>query len=153
MHGLFYKRNYQFDMKVGFIVNSNRMAPCFVGNELWVYRSLSDSDEHEVVVTVDWGLRNWATELMNRDIEQLLCAGIDRFLCGALLGNGITVISNVVGEVVDVQDKWRQGLITDKQEYGVRGWHCGHSRKRCRRGGNRNVETQYFASKNKENKS
>ena len=121
-------------MKVGFIINNSRMAPCFSGNDLCVYDDSFKSTEYEIIDTTGWKLRDWATELLKRDIDQLLCSGIDQFLCGALLGNGIIVIFNIVGTIEEVRDKWQKGLISSKQEYGFRGRHCGHGRQRCRKG-------------------
>ncbi len=122
-------------MKVGFIVSRNRVASCFAGNELLVYSNLLELDEHEVVSTSDWQLRDWVTELMKRDVGQLVCSGIDRFLNGTLRGNGVTVSCGIVGSIDVVIDRWRQGLIVERQEYGGRGHRCRGGRKRCRKGG------------------
>ena len=119
-------------MKAGFIVNINRMAPCFTGNELFVYDDSIDSSEHEVVDTAGWELRDWVTELLKRDVDQLLCSSIDQFLYGALLGNGIIVIPNVIGAIDEVKDKWQKGMIPNEHGYGFRRRHCGNIRKRCR---------------------
>ena len=115
-------------MKTAFVVNNNRMASCFAGNELWIYYNLADSDKYDVVDTGGWEMRDWITELYKRDVGWLLCAGIDRFLYGSLRGNGIILIPNVIGEVDEVKNKWRQGLISNNQEFGFK------RRKRCCRG-------------------
>ena len=122
-------------MKAGFIVNSNRMAPCFAGNELFVYDDSVDSSEHEVIDTTSWELRDWVTALLKRDVDQLLCSSIDQFLYGALLGNGIVVIPNVIGAIDEVKDKWQKGMIPNEQGYGFRRRHCGHGKKHCRNNG------------------
>ncbi len=122
-------------MKAGFITDSSRMAPCFAGNKLVVFDELSDSDKYEAIDTAGWTLRDWVTELNKRDIEQLLCAGVDQFLYGALLGNGIVVISNVIGAIDEVKEKWQKGMTPNEQGYGFRRRHCGNGRKRCRNNG------------------
>ncbi|MCK5529099.1 MAG: hypothetical protein KAI74_05405 [Kiritimatiellae bacterium] len=122
-------------MKVALITSGGRMAPCFAGNELFIYDDDSGSGEHVVIDTAGWELRDWTTELIKYDIDQLLCAGIGQFLSGALFGNGIVVISNIVGVVDEVLEKWRQGLISDQQEYGLRRRRCGHRGNRCRNNG------------------
>ena len=103
-----------------------RMAPCFAGNELFIYDDCAESGEHLMVDTTGWKLRDWTTELVKYDIEQLLCTGIDQFLSGALFGNGIVTISNIVGVIDEVLEQWQQGLIPDRQEYGLRRRRCGH---------------------------
>ena len=123
-------------MKTALVVNNNRVASCFAGNELWIYDNLSVSDKYEIIDTAGWEMRDWVTELYRRDIERLLCAGIDRFLYGSLQGNGIIVIQDMIGEIDEIKDKWRRGLISDNQEFGFqRRRRCGRGKKRCRNNG------------------
>jgi hypothetical protein len=125
-------------MKTAFVINNNRMAPCFAGNELWIYSSSADLDKHEVIDTSGWEMRDWVTNLHRSDVEKLLCAGIDNFLHGALCGNGVVVISDVAGTLDVIFDKWKSGSISEPEYYGGQGRHCGYGRKQCRKGKNRN---------------
>lgn len=77
--------------------------------------------------TAGWGALDWGRELVRRDVGLLFCAGIDRFLWGALKGNGIDVIPDAVGEPEEVLSLWQGGA------FNLSGEWPHHTRGGCRR--------------------
>jgi len=96
-------------MNIGLVTSRDTMAPCFAGAELWVLGPQQEIGSHETVSTVAWPPLAWGRELLRRDVSLLFCAGIDRFLWGALHGYGIRVFADAVGAPEEAVQRWRTG--------------------------------------------
>lgn len=135
-------------MIAGLTVNDGRVAPCFAGVELWIVDSEGTAGAPQIFKTDDWPALTWGRELSSRNINILICSGIDRFLWGALQGVGIDVIPNVMGSCAEVIDLWKQGTLTMPQMWPAYGPAVGMGRgmgrgmrrgRRRMRGGKRNA--------------
>ncbi|TFH15420.1 MAG: hypothetical protein E4H02_07920 [Lentisphaerales bacterium] len=81
--------------------------------------------------TQNWRALGWGQELMQRDVSVLLCAGVDRFSCGALQGYGIEVFPNAVGSPDEALKQWRNGELTVPQMWSSRPQEgCGRALRR-----------------------
>lgn len=125
-------------MKVALTTGQGRMAPCFAGADLRLVEEGKGYREADVVATHGWHPLAWGHELMRRDVDMLLCDGIDQSVWGAVQGHGIQVIPTVSGDAEQIFEQWSQGkLITPPlwPIYGVgEGKFRRHGRWRCRRG-------------------
>jgi hypothetical protein len=122
-------------MNIGLTVSRECVAPLFSGVDLWVVDFDAGIEDRLIVETKDWSMFAWKDELMRRDVEVLLCAGIDHFLLGALRGYGIEVMSNAVGAPDEVMRIWVQGWAS-KQEIDLqRLQRCRKGHRRRNRGG------------------
>lgn len=87
------------------------MAPIFPGIVLQLREEKDIHQVRESIHTDTWRQLSWGTQLMTRNINLLICAGIDQFLWGALRGTGIDVIPNATGTVNRAIGLWRVGLL------------------------------------------
>lgn len=114
------------------------MAPVFPSVELLVSDEAADGFEGaEIIETGAWGHLAWGPELMRLDVGVLFCSGIDQFLCGALLGYGIEVVSDVVGMPDELIDKWRKGMLPAGNAWPNASGCRGQNRCRRRARGNK----------------
>jgi len=97
---------YEQTMNVALTTSHGRMAPCFSGVELRVVGPGSDPQAAEIVATRVWHPLVWGRELMCRDVNTLLCAGIDQVVWAGIRGYGIEVIPNVMGDMQQVLRQW-----------------------------------------------
>jgi predicted Fe-Mo cluster-binding NifX family protein len=116
-------------MKIGLTVLNGMMAPCFSGVDIWV-ATHEIREDISVIKTNNWPLYSWTHELSKRDVNILLCSGIDQFLWGALNGYGIRVIANIAGNPEIVTEKWRSGTLQlpNAQNYNYLGRGRGNGR-------------------------
>ena len=102
-------------MNVALTTSHGRMAPCFPGVELRVVGPQSTPEEAEVTVTRAWHPLVWGRELMRRDVNTLLCAGIDQVVWAGIRGYGIQVIPNAMGDPGHVLKQWLTGHLAVPQ--------------------------------------
>ena len=123
-------------MSLALTVSRGRVSPCFSGVHLWVLPADGVLRKAEIVPTIGWGPPHWGQELMRRDVTTLLCAGIDRFLWGALQGYGVQVVPEAVGAPGRVVELWQRGDLAVPAEWPVQTvCGCGRrTRARMRRG-------------------
>ena len=91
------------------------MSPCFPGVNLWILGVEIQMEQKQVADTENWHALAWGQELMRRNVNVLLCAGMDRFLWGSLQGHGIEVVPDAIGLPVEVVEQWRSGKLTVPQ--------------------------------------
>lgn len=99
-------------MNIGLTVSRRRMSPCLPGVDLWILSGTAEVKEKQVVETEKWHSLAWGRELMQRNVNVLLCAGISRFLWGALRGDGIQVVPDAMGVPDEVAEQWQSGGLT-----------------------------------------
>jgi hypothetical protein len=104
-------------MNVALTTSHERMAPCFSGVELRVVGPQSDLETAKVVVTRAWHPLVWGRELMRRDVNTLLCAGIDQVVWAGIRGYGIQVIPNTLGDPAEVLNQWSAGRLAVPQTW------------------------------------
>ncbi len=99
-------------MNIGLTVSHGRISPCFPGVDLWILEAGKDIEQKQVIDTQNWHVLAWGQELMRRNVNVLLCSGVNRFLWGSLQGYGIEVIPNAVGLTNEVIKQWHNGTLT-----------------------------------------
>ena len=102
-------------MNVALTISHGRMAPCFSGVELRVIESQGDPEQAEDIVTQAWHPLVWGRELMRRDVNTLLCAGIEQGVWAGIRGYGIEVIPNAMGNPGEVLNQWLNGRLVVPQ--------------------------------------
>ena len=124
-------------MNVALTTSHGRMAPCFSGVDLRVIGAQSDLEAGEVVATRAWHPLVWGRELMRRDVNTLLCAGIDQVVWAGIRGYGIQVIPNAMGDPGQAWNQWLTGHLAVPQPRfvfpGMRGPGRGRGGGRGRR--------------------
>ena len=98
-------------MNIAMTTENGRVAPCFAGVELWIVEPNQGVGVHRIIHTAGRDPSHWARELVRQDVGVLLCAGIDIFVWGGLLGNGVEVVPDAIGTADDVLARWRAGLL------------------------------------------
>ena len=98
-------------MNIAMTTEGGRVAPCFAGVELWIFGPGQQVGEHLTVHTAGREPLLWARDLLRRDVDTLLCAGIDVFVWGVLRGNGIRVVPEAAGPAKEVLARWRAGTL------------------------------------------
>jgi len=127
----------QNTMNVALTTSHGRMAPCFSGVELRMIGPQSDLKAAEIVVTRAWHPLVWGRELMRRDVDTLLCGGIDQVVCSGIRGYGIEVISDAMGDPEQVLNQWLTGRLAVPQPCSVFPEMPGLGSGRCRGQGRR----------------
>lgn len=89
-------------MIVAFATSRERVSSCFSGAELRIVNTEKGLGKAFTINTDDLCSNVWGPVLLRYDVEVFVCSGIDRFAEGALLGNGIRIISDVYGSIPDV---------------------------------------------------
>ena len=113
------------------------MSPCFAGVSLWILEQSAEMEQKQVFDTADWNDLALGRELMHRNVNVLLCAGINRFLWGSLQGYGIEVVPDAIGAPEQVLELWRSGklIVPDTWPHHTQGGSGkGHRKRRGRRG-------------------
>ena len=136
-------------MKAALATSHGRMAPCFAGVDLRIVGDSApptqvdgqaDLDGAEVLSTHGWHPLGWGRELMRHDVGLLLCAAIDQSTWASVLGHGIQVIPNAIGDAGSVLAEWRSGHLSPPRwwpahasgfdSFCAGGFGRGHGRRR-----------------------
>ncbi len=123
----------EIQMNIGLTISRGRVSPCFSGVSLFVLGPELGMQRQEDD-TGDWHALDWACELAHRNVRVLLCAGIDRFLWGALQGNGIEVVPDATGPMDEVVAQWREGKLVVPQMWPPQRCGGGQRGSRGRKG-------------------
>ena len=107
-------------MNVVLTTKNGRIAPCFTGVELWIIGPGQSAGECRVIYTAGRDPVLWARDLVRADVSTLLCTGIDMFVSGSIRGNGIQVITEAIGTVDEVLNRWRAGELKTQPIYPQR---------------------------------
>jgi predicted Fe-Mo cluster-binding NifX family protein len=95
------------------MIKHGRMSPCFSGATLWIVGSgydIGQKPEAEIDTT-NWPDLAWGQELMRRNVNVLLCAGVEHFLHGVLQGYGVDVVPDAFGLPSEVMKQWRKDKL------------------------------------------
>ena len=118
-------------MNLALAISHDRMAPCFAGVGLRIVDENAGFDDAEYLSTHGWHPLAWGRELMRRDVELLICAGINLQTWAGIRGHGINVIPEATGDPRQVLLAWRNHQLRPPASWPSYG---GRQRRRFRGG-------------------
>lgn len=98
-------------MRLALVTDEGRITPVFEGSQIMLVDVSKGVFECQVINTDSWKSLSWGKHLMQYDVETLLCSGIEQFEFGMIKGHGIAIIPDAMGNVLEVLEYWRRGIL------------------------------------------